>query len=102
MLSLGQLASLATGMCLARLARKFYVPGQQLHPFPTSASLLADYGWWLIFVPILCVLLIPRHREDASPPPADQHYLSILIGLIAVLGPLTIGIDALVRVLSTS
>jgi hypothetical protein len=99
MLCLGQLASLGTGLCLARLARKFYAIGAQRLPFPTSGSLLADYGWWLVFIPILCVFLVPRHGEDESPPSAQQRTLNILIGFITVAGPLTIGISVFVHVL---
>jgi len=99
MLCLGQLASIGAGMMLCRLARKFLQAGFP-RPMPTEMRLLADYGWWLILVPILCVLFIPRYREDADPPPAAQRLFMVLLGFATVGYPLVTGMTALLKSLT--
>lgn len=71
MFCLGQLGALAGGMLLVRVCRKAYLKaiGTGISKFHPMASWFADYGWTLVLIPVVCVLIIPRHGEDADETP---------------------------------
>ncbi len=69
MFCVAQFASIAGGILCAYTARKFFARWREWWgisdaPVPTWHELLINYGWLFVVIPIACVLLIPRHRED--------------------------------------
>jgi hypothetical protein len=87
MFCLGQLGAIAGGVLMVRLCRRIYLrmitqSGME-SKFPAFASWFAEYGWLLVIVPILCVLLIPRHREDEAAP--QLGWVATSVGLMGSL-----------------
>ncbi len=59
--------------------------------------MFARHGWLLIVIPIACVILIPRHREDESEESVEWRWYSklvVIMGAIAITVPLFTGIEA--------
>ena len=69
-----------------------------------TARFLVSYGWLLLLIPIACVLLIPRHREDESSDDAEWRWRSITVaaaGVAAMAFSPAVGIVALFSSFST-
>ena len=103
MFCLTQLAGIAGGVMLAHKARKFYAlwksMGEDELQIPIAFELFARHGWLLIVIPIACVLLIPRHREEDSEDSVEWRWYSklvVIMGAIAISVPLFTGISALI------
>ena len=83
MFCLGQLGAIEGGVLLVRVCQKAYLKaiGTSIPKFHPMASWFADYGWTLVLIPVVCVLIIPRRGEDAREPPTTWlHALAVLAG----------------------
>lgn len=93
-----QLGGIGAGWLLARIVRKTLERLDAPERLNTATRLLADYGGLLVLIPIACVLLIPRHREDEGESqirPAAM--LSIALGTGAIVVPFMTSVLSLVR-----
>ena len=103
MFCLAQLASIVGGILLASQSRKFFALwdvtlGRHIE-FPARYELLINHGWMLVAIPIACVLIVPRHREDEDPQDVKWRWYSYAaagFGII-VLCALGLGIAALIQ-----
>ena len=67
---------------------------------PAATRFFVSFGWLLLLIPIACVLLVPRHREDESSGQADWRWGSIAAtaaGVAALVFPPFFGIITLLR-----
>jgi hypothetical protein len=91
-----QLGSVGFSWLIARIIRKGFERGGMLDQLPTLLGAFASYGWLLILIPILCVLMIPRHRdEEESPSWRWPATVAGSLGLVAFGGPLVFLVFAL-------
>ena len=104
MFCVAQFASIGGGILCAYSSRKFFARWQELagiygDPVPTWHELLINHGWLLVLIPIACVLLIPRHREDDDTRSVNWRWPSRTVGALGVivLFALPLGATALVR-----
>ncbi len=103
MFCLAQLASFAGGILCVYQSRKWFVIwrevwGDRARSFPWHYEFLINYGWLLLAIPIACVLLIPRHREDDSLVAEDWRWharASAVSGVILISLMSWIGIEAI-------
>ena len=104
MFCVAQFASIAGGILCAYTSRKFFARwrdwwGMSADPVPTWPELLINHGWLLVIIPVACVLLIPRHREDDDADSVNwrwySHAACVLGGIVLLALPL--GASALLR-----
>jgi|GEM_PF-2921910 len=91
-----QLGSVGFSWLIARIIRKGFERGGMLDQLPTLLGVFASYGWALLLIPILCVLMIPRHREDEESPSWRWPAATAgSLGLVAFVAPLLVLVFAL-------
>jgi hypothetical protein len=93
MFCLVQLASIAGGILCVSQSRKWFALwkqalGDYARPFPRHYEALISYGWLLLAIPLACVLLIPRHREDDCCVSEEWNHRSRFAALLgAIVAP---------------
>ena len=104
MFCVAQFASIAGGILCAYTSRKFFARWRDWGEIyqdsvPIWPELIINHGWLLVVIPIACVLLIPRHREDDDTGSVNWRWQSatvVALGMIVLLA-LPLGVTALVR-----
>lgn len=87
-----QIGAIVLGCLFSLKCKRMIVQVGIIEKVPAVTAFVANWGWYLLLVPIWCVLVIPRHKEDedAESTAWSRHApVAVCFGVAAIFLPVS-------------